>query len=161
MKAIMAPWRMAYVMGKKAEGCIFCQDSIRDECLVLHEGTRAFITMNRYPYTNGHLLIAPYRHVANFEDLDNEEGKEIFDLAALSVRVLKEVMRPDGFNIGINIGKAGGAGVGDHVHLHVVPRWSGDTNFMTILAETRVVPEDLGKTHENLLPYFKKLAREE
>jgi len=83
MKAIMAPWRMAYIMGKKAEGCIFCQDSIRDEGLVLHEGTRAFITMNRYPYTNGHLLVAPYRHVADFEDLDNEEGSEIFDLAAL------------------------------------------------------------------------------
>jgi len=111
--------------------------------------------MNRYPYTNGHLLVAPYRHVADFEDLDNEEGSEIFDLAALSVRVLKKVMRPDGFNIGINIGRAGGAGVCDHVHLHVVPRWSGDTNFMTTLAETRVVPEDLGKPTKLFYPTSK------
>jgi ATP adenylyltransferase len=160
MKSIMAPWRMVYIMGKKQEGCVFCQGSIRDECFVLMEGNKAFITMNRYPYTSGHLLIVPYRHVANFEDLEAEEGREIFDLTAVSIKVLKEAMKPEGFNIGVNIGKAGGAGVDDHVHLHVVPRWTGDTNFMTSLADTRVVPEDVIKTCEMLLPYFKKFNRE-
>jgi ATP adenylyltransferase len=160
MKFIVAPWRMAYIMSNKNEGCVFCEDSIRDACYVLHEGRGAFVIMNRYPYTNGHLLVAPRRHVADIEALTAEESREIFELARICVGVLKAAIRPDGFNIGINIGKAGGAGVDDHVHLHVVPRWAGDTNFMTSLAETRVIPEDLNKTCEILLPYFKKLSQE-
>ncbi len=160
MKAMMAPWRMAYIMSKKQEGCVFCENSIRDECFVLYEGKTAFVTMNRYPYISGHLLVAPYRHLANFEDLSPEEGSELFELATVSVKVLKEAMNPEGFNIGINIGKAGGAGVDDHVHLHVVPRWSGDTNFMTSLAETRVIPQDVTRTCKLLLPFFNKYHRE-
>ena len=156
MKAIMAPWRMSYIMGKKQEGCVFCENSIRDECFVLLKGKTAFITMNRYPYTNGHLLVVPCRHIAQLEDLLPEEGRELFNLVAVSVRVLKEAIKPEGFNIGINLGKAGGAGVDDHVHLHVVPRWVSDTNFMTSIAETRVIPEDVTKTCEMLKPYFKK-----
>jgi ATP adenylyltransferase len=160
MKAIMAPWRMDYIMGKKPEGCVFCEDSIRDKCFVLYEGKTAFVTMNLYPYISGHLLVAPYRHLSHFEDLTPEEGGELFDLAKLSVRVLTEAMKPEGFNIGINLGKAGGAGVDDHVHLHVVPRWAGDTNFMTTLAEIRVIPQDVTKTCEFLSPYFKKFSQE-
>lgn len=160
MKFIVAPWRMAYIMSDKNEGCVFCKDSIRDDCYVLHEGRDAFVIMNRYPYTNGHLLVAPRRHIANIEDLTAEESREIFELARVCVRVLKAAFKPDGFNIGINLGKAGGAGVDDHVHLHVVPRWTGDTNFMTSLAETRVIPEDVDRTCEILLPFFKKMSQE-
>jgi len=151
---------MAYIMSNKNEGCVFCEDSIRDASYVLHEGRAAFVIMNRYPYTNGHLLVAPRRHVADLESLTQEESREVFELARVCVRVLKAAIRPEGFNIGINLGKAGGAGVDDHIHLHVVPRWSGDTNFMTSLAETRVIPEDLDKTCEILKPYFEKWRRE-
>jgi ATP adenylyltransferase len=160
MKCIVAPWRMAYIMSNKNEGCVFCADSIRDACYVLHEGRSAFVIMNRYPYTNGHLLVAPRRHVADLEALTDEESREIFELARVCVRLLKTAIRPDGFNVGINLGKAGGAGVDDHVHLHVVPRWAGDTNFMTSLAETRVIPEEVDKTCEILKPYFMKWKRE-
>jgi len=160
MKRIVAPWRMAYIMGPRNESCVFCKDSIRDDCFVLHEGRGAFVIMNRYPYTTGHLLVAPRRHVADLEALTEEESREIFDLARICVSILKAAIKPDGFNIGINLGKAGGAGVDDHVHLHVVPRWSGDTNFMTSLAETRIIPEDVSTTCKILLPYFKKWRRE-
>jgi len=104
--------------------------------------------------------VVPYRHEAQLENLTPEERREIFELANLSVRVLKEALKPQGYNVGINIGKAGGAGVDDHIHLHVVPRWAGDTNFMTTLGETRVLPQDVNKTCEILLPYFKKLKGE-
>lgn len=160
MKYITAPWRMAYIMSNKNEGCVFCEDSMRDDCYVLHEGTCAFVIMNRFPYTNGHLLVAPHRHVADLEALTQEESQEMFELARVCVAVLKAAIKPDGFNIGINLGKAGGAGVDDHVHLHVVPRWTGDTNFMTSLAETRVIPEDVCKTCKILLPYFEKWRQE-
>jgi len=160
MQRIVAPWRMAYIMSDKKEGCVFCENSIRDTCYVLHEGKEAFVIMNRYPYTNGHLLVAPRRHVSDLEALTDDESREIFDLARVCVGILKRAFKPDGFNIGINLGKAGGAGVDDHVHLHVVPRWSGDTNFMTTLAETRVIPEDVDRTCEILLPFFRKWREE-
>ncbi len=160
MNFILAPWRMAYIMSDKKMGCVFCENSLRDGRLVLHEGKTSFITMNLYPYISGHLLIVPYRHVANLEDLNDDERREMFDLASVSVKILKEAMGPEGFNVGINIGRAGGAGVDDHIHLHVVPRWTGDTNFMTALGETRVIPEDVTQTRECLLPYFEKYQRE-
>jgi ATP adenylyltransferase len=124
---------------------------------VLHEGKTSFITMNRYPYTNGHLLVAPFRHVANLEELFPKEGEEIFDLVTICVKVLKEAIKPEGFNIGLNLGKAGGAGVDDHLHFHIVPRWYGDTNFMTSLAETRVIPEDVEQTCAHLAPFFRRM----
>jgi len=128
--------------------------------LVLFEGKTAFIMMNRYPYISGHLMIIPFRHISQMEDLLSEEKLEIFNLQDISVRVLKEVMNPDGFNIGMNLGKAAGAGVDDHIHVHVVPRWSGDTNFMSVLGDVRIIPEDIYKTYELLLPYFEKCRLE-
>lgn len=155
MKKIFAPWRMEYIKSDKPKGCIFCKDSIRDDEFVLHEKEYSFVMMNKYPYINGHLLIAPFRHVSNLEDLTSDEQMEIFDILGISVKALKETMKPEGFNIGMNLGKVAGAGVDDHIHVHVVPRWNGDTNFMTVLGETRVIPEDIKKTLEVLLPYFR------
>lgn len=148
---------MEYIKSDKPDGCIFCKDSIRNDEFVLYEGEYSFVIINRYPYINGHLMIAPFRHVGNLEDLTSDEKREIFDLLSTSVKALKETMNSEGFNIGINLGRAAGAGVDDHVHVHVVPRWSGDTNFMTVLGEVRVIPEDVLKTRDVLLPYFQKL----
>lgn len=160
MEKLYAPWRMEYIKGEKPKGCIFCKDSCRTEDLILYEGRTAFVMMNRYPYISGHLMIIPYRHVSRMQDLSPEEKLEMFDLQDISVRVLTEAMRPDGFNIGMNLGKVAGAGVDDHIHVHIVPRWSGDTNFMTVLGDTRVIPEDIYKTWSTLLPYFKKYRPE-
>lgn len=159
MKKIFAPWRMEYIKSDKLKGCVFCKDSIRDNEFVLHEKKYSFVMMNRYPYINGHLLIAPFRHVSNLEDLTSDENQEIFDFLSISVGVLKEAIKSEGFNIGINLGKVAGAGIDDHIHVHVVPRWGGDTNFMTVLGETRVIPEDIRKTRDVLLPYFEKLKQ--
>lgn len=162
MKAIGAPWRMTYIRGEKVENCIFCSDSENCACadLMLLEGEKSFIMMNRYPYTTGHLMIIPYRHCSSLEDLGAEEKIEIFDYVALSVKFLKESIHPDGFNIGMNLGKAAGAGIEDHLHFHVVPRWNGDTNFMSVVGDVRVIPEDVVKTWEQLLPYFRKHRQE-
>ncbi len=160
MKAIYAPWRMTYLKADKPNGCVFCKDSLRQEDLILLEGKTAYVMLNLYPYINGHLMVIPYRHVCKLEDLGVEEKLELFDLVDLSVRSLSECLCPEGFNIGVNLGKAAGAGVDDHVHIHVVPRWLGDTNFMTIIGEVRVIPDDLVKTWGKLLPYFKKNYQE-
>jgi ATP adenylyltransferase len=157
MKKIYAPWRMEYIKSEKPEGCIFCKNSIRDDEFVLYEGEYSFVIMNRYPYINGHLMIASIRHVGNLEDLTSDEKRELFDLLSISIKALKDALNPEGFNVGINLGKVAGAGVDDHVHVHVVPRWSGDTNFMTVMGEVRVIPEDVVKTREVLLPFFQKL----
>jgi len=157
MKSLFAPWRMEYLKGEEQKGCVFCRSSVRDDDLVLYEREYSFVIMNRYPYTAGHLLIVPVAHVSDLEGLTSNEKLEIFDMLSISVRVLKEAMNPEGFNIGANLGKAAGAGVDDHLHVHVVPRWSGDTNFMTVLGETRVVPEDVGKTRDVLKPFFERL----
>lgn len=150
---------MEYIKGDRPKGCIFCKDSIRDNEFVLHEEKYSFVMMNKYPYINGHLLIAPFRHVSNLEDLTSDENQEIFEFLSISVNILKEAIKSEGFNIGINLGKVAGAGIDDHIHVHVVPRWNGDTNFMTVLGETRVIPEDIRKTRDVLLPYFDKLKK--
>ena len=131
------------------------------EGLVLFDGETSFVMMNLYPYTSGHLLITPFRHVSEVEDLLPAEKQEMFNLVDISVRILKEALKPDGFNIGMNLGTAAGAGVDDHLHIHVVPRWCGDSNFMSVLGEVRVIPEDVSRTWEILAPYFKKYHREE
>ena len=141
-------------------GCIFCKDSIRCDDLILFTGKTAFIIMNRYPYTNGHLMVSPFRHVSHVEDLQPPEKVEIFDLQAICIKVLKEAVRPDGFNIGANLGKAAGAGVDDHIHVHIVPRWNGDTGFISVIGDVRVIPEDILKTYKLLQPYFKKYRQE-
>lgn len=160
MEAIYAPWRSEYIRGKKPGGCVFCKSSLRSDEFVLFEGKTCFVMMNRYPYSCGHLMIIPYRHLSHFHDLIPDEKLEMFNLLDLAVRVLEKTMKPDGFNIGINLGKVAGAGVDDHLHAHVVPRWTGDTNFMTVVGESRVISEDLTKTRNHLLSFFEMLSQE-
>ena len=145
---------MEYLVGEKRDGCVFC-DKMRNEeddreNMVLHRGQHACIMLNLYPYNTGHLMIIPRRHASSLEDLDLETQVEVMGLITLCLRVLREALHPDGFNVGINIGKAAGAGISEHVHIHVVPRWEGDTNFMPIMAETRVMPELLLQTYDRL-----------
>ncbi|MBN1613537.1 MAG: HIT domain-containing protein [Deltaproteobacteria bacterium] len=161
MDSMSAPWRMTYIRSEKTDTCVFCDGTAARENLVLYKGKRAFVMLNLYPYISGHLMIIPRRHISRMEDLSREEKIEIFDLLDLSVRVLKEAMKPDGFNIGINMGIAAGAGIDDHLHVHVVPRWIGDTNFMSVVGEVRVIPEDIMKTGEQLKPYFNKHYQED
>jgi ATP adenylyltransferase len=137
----------------EVEGCIFCvfpAERNDEERLILHRGERAFIILNAYPYSNGHLMVTPYRHTADLNDLDDAEMLEMMALTRKSVNLLKKAFRPDGFNIGINMGRVAGAGIADHVHIHIVPRWSGDTNFMPVLGDVRVIPESLQAVYRAL-----------
>lgn len=161
MDKIFAPWRMEYIKGEKPEGCVFCKCSIRCDDYVIYEGKFCFVMMNRYPYVCGHLMIIPLRHIAEIEELSGEERIEIFALLDTAVKVLKEAMNPGGFNIGMNIGKAAGAGIEEHVHVHVIPRWEGDTNFMSAVNNIRVIPEDVQTTAAKLAPLFRKYHRED
>lgn len=159
MERLWTPWRMEYILSDKADGCIFCQmiEAGDDRaCHILHRGQRAFAVLNRYPYNNGHLMVVPYEHVASLEDLDEETLSELMQLVNKGMAALRKTTNPHGFNIGVNLGKAAGAGVDDHVHIHVVPRWEGDTNFMTILAGTRMVPEMLDQTCSRLGAAFEE-----
>jgi len=153
---LWAPWRMTYIEAPttgSGEGDIFvelpAQDNDRDN-LILKRGQTCFVMLNAFPYTNGHLLIAPYRQTPNLEDLDDAELLEINQFLAKGIRWVKRAYNPDGFNVGINIGRAGGAGIPNHIHWHVVPRWSGDTNFMTSVGEVRVLPHTLGDSYDRL-----------
>jgi len=156
MDHIMSHGRMEYLRRIKPEGCIFCKESIRDDSLVLSEGKYCYVILNKYPYNSGHILVVPFRHISKLEDMLMEEKLEMIVLMDTSIRILKEVMNPEGFNVGMNIGKAGGAGVESHIHLHIVPRWPGDTNFATVLGETRVIPEKVEETRDTLLPFFQR-----
>lgn len=155
---------MDYILkGKgKRKGCIFCLNSKRNkdhEKLIVYRGEYAFVMMNRFPYNNGHLMVAPYRHCTELELLNPLESNELFDLLRQSIKVLKGSLCPHGFNIGVNIGKVGGAGE-EHIHFHIVPRWAGDTNFMPILGETKVVPEYLAHTFQKLRSAFTDTLRQ-
>lgn len=158
MKRLWAPWRMDYIGGQTpADGCIFClgERAAEDaERLVLLRGERSFVMMNKFPYSNGHLLISPYRHTADLDELDEEETLEMHRLLCRSRQVLQACMHPQGFNVGMNLGQIAGAGVADHLHLHIVPRWSGDTNFMPVFADVRVIPQHLYATYRILLEGF-------
>lgn len=158
MKALWAPWRMGYILSNdKDNGCIFCpgEDRGKDaERLILWVGSYSVVLMNRYPYNNGHLLVAPVKHLGELEQLNSEESADLLRMVRKSVEILKEVMNPEGFNVGLNLGRVAGAGMEDHLHFHVVPRWNGDTNFMTLLGEVRVIPEHLKESYKKLLPYF-------
>lgn len=151
MKKIFAPWRAAYIQsGEKPSGCIFCVFPAREddeENLILFRGESCFVILNRYPYNSGHLMVVPYRHTAEYGSLDPKEVAEMHHLTSISMDVIKRTMNPEGFNLGINIGKVAGAGVADHVHMHVVPRWNGDTNFMPVMGDVRVVPQSLEETY--------------
>lgn len=157
MKSLWAPWRMEYIRSKKPSECIFCLEDRAEhdrENLVLHRTPFSFVMLNRYPYSNGHLLVASHRHVANLDGLSGEEVLDLFELMKLSCRALNNAASPQGFNIGMNLGKAAGAGVEEHIHIHIVPRWNGDTNFMSVIADLRVMPENLTATYDALLPEF-------
>ena len=153
MERLWTPWRMQYIAGDKSEGCIFCAAVALQndrETLILHRGQHAFVMLNKYPYNNGHLLVVPYAHSADLSALSAEAQGELMALLAQGIGWLKRASQPDGFNAGLNLGKAGGAGVTEHLHFHVVPRWAGDTNFMTITGEARVLPEWLDDTWSRL-----------
>jgi ATP adenylyltransferase len=153
VRQLWAPWRLEYIQSAdEQQGCVFCRarDGDDEENLVVHRGKRAFVVLNKYPYASGHLLVAPNRHEAEFGDLEDEEALELHRLAAAGLAALAETMGPQGFNIGWNLGRIAGAGVVDHVHLHVVPRWVGDTNFMPVLADVKVLPEALAQSRRKL-----------
>ena len=157
MKQVWAPWRIEYILGPKEDGCFLCRmfAGVDDRSTrLLHRGKTCAVVMNRYPYTGGHLMVAPYRHVDGLDGMTPVERSEMMELSNFSVEVLKKVMKPQAFNIGINLGAAAGAGLKDHVHLHVVPRWIGDTNFMPALGQTTVVPQALDELYDALKPHF-------
>lgn len=160
MRHIWAPWRMAYIQrDEKMCGCVLCEkwaSSDDTANYILYRGERAYIILNLYPYNNGHLMVVPYKHVASVEDLETETLTELMLLVNRSLAALREAMAPHGFNIGVNLGRAAGAGIHEHVHIHIVPRWEGDTNFMPVLGETRVIPEMLEDTYARLLAVIQK-----
>lgn len=161
MKRLWAPWRMIYIKGlDEEEGCIFCKKSKEGEeekNLVLFRGKTCFVLLNLFPYNSGHLMAAPFRHLGELNELTDEEGLELFHLVQHSLKVLKDVLKPDGFNVGMNLGRTAGAGYEDHVHVHIVPRWNGDTNFMPVISDTKVVPQALRETYKALHPAFTEL----
>ncbi len=163
-KTLWAPWRMDYILGPKPEGCVFCkavsdgEQSYADN-LILHMGKRAFIMMNRYPYSHGHVMILPRQHVSWLEDLDHETQVELFELVVEAQSAIKKALSPQGLNLGMNLGSAAGAGIDDHIHVHVVPRWNGDTNFMPMLADARSMPEHLTETYRTFSQSFSEIGK--
>jgi ATP adenylyltransferase len=155
MKRLWAPWRMTYIRQIKEQGCFLCRmfgESEDRKNLLLLRGRTCAVVMNRYPYNNGHLMVCPYRHVDDLAKLTGEERAETMDLVIRSVDVLRTAMNPDGFNVGINLGRTAGAGLDEHVHTHVVPRWNGDTNYMPVLADVKVIPQSLEDLWDQLHP---------
>lgn len=149
MDYIWSPWRMDYIMSSdRPNTCVFCDapQTTDEASLIVHRASLAYVILNRFPYTSGHLMIVPYSHVATMEELDAETRSQIMELITHSTRVIRRVYLPEGFNVGSNIGSSAGAGIAGHIHFHLVPRWSGDTNFMSTLAMARVLPEDLRDT---------------
>jgi len=161
MESLWAPWRMEYIGSNKSDACIFCvlpAEQQDQKNRILFRGRLCFVIINSYPYSNGHLMVSPYRHLGCLTRLSPEELAETGRLLQQSVEILKNEYHADGFNIGFNIGKNAGAGYDEHIHGHVVPRWAGDTNFMPVLAEIKVHPEHLEATYNRLLPHFQKLS---
>lgn len=161
MERLYSPWRLDYVSAGSTDStgaCIFCEALGRGDALILHRGIHAFVILNLYPYNNGHLMVVPNRHIARLADARPEELTELMSLTRLSEMAITEAYAPHGLNMGVNLGKPAGAGILDHLHVHVVPRWNGDTNFMSVVGETRVLPEELPVTAERLRPIFARLA---
>ena len=157
MRQIWAPWRIEYIQMEKPEGCILCEKPRQNSDAtnyILYRGDKNFVIMNSYPYNSGHLMIAPYRHIANLEELTDEELHEHIEIVSRSIKVLRQVFKPDGFNIGMNVGRIAGAGIDKHIHTHIVPRWEGDTNFMPVLSDTKVINEALAETYQKLQGKF-------
>ena len=153
MEQLWAPWRLEYIQGPEDDCCIFCvdEDSADDQArLIVVRGEYGYVIMNRYPYSNGHLMVSPYRHLSDTAELEDYEILEIHQLMTRSQSALREVCAAQGFNVGWNIGRAAGAGIANHIHMHIVPRWAGDSNFMPILADTRVIPQHIETTYSLL-----------
>ena len=162
MKHLWCPWRIDYILGPKPDQCVFClpgHTSEDRERFVLYRGEWNFVIMNKFPYNNGHIMVTPYRHVMHIASLEKEEADEQYDLIRASAAILQEHFHPQGINIGLNLGEAAGAGIREHMHFHLVPRWNGDSSFMAVLDEVRVMPEHLLATYDNLLPYFSKMTQ--
>jgi ATP adenylyltransferase len=160
VERLWAPWRIRYIKDDKPTGCIFCTKQAEDDDTANHivwRGERAFVLLNTYPYNNGHLMVVPYDHTGELEELAAEVTSELFSLCQDSVRVLKTTFHPDGINIGVNLGAAAGAGVKDHLHFHLVPRWAGDTNFMSVVSDVRVIPQSLDQAAQIIRGGFDSL----
>jgi len=160
VERLFASWRYAYVTRGDDRGrCVFCeaQESPEAGSLIVHNGATAYVILNLFPYNSGHLLVVPRRHIASMSLLTHEELVEMAELTQASERVLHEIYRPQGVNVGMNLGRPAGAGVADHLHTHLVPRWTGDTNFMTVVGEVRVLPEEVGRSAERMRPAFARL----
>jgi ATP adenylyltransferase len=153
---LWAPWRLQYIeSADKTDGCIFCTfpaaGEERDrEHLIVHRANRAYIILNAFPYSNGHLMVVPFRHTARMEEYEDDEMLDVMRLTRLGIALLRAAFKPDGFNLGVNMGRVAGAGIADHLHWHIVPRWNGDTNFMPVMADVRVIPESLSEVHRRL-----------
>lgn len=162
MKTIHAPWRIQYILGPKPDTCVFClpeHTGEDEERRILFRARHCFVVMNIYPYSSGHLMVTPYRHVQDITELSAEESHEIMDYVQKSAFVLREAFKPQGINVGINLGEAAGAGIREHLHVHLVPRWNGDHSFMPVMSGTGVLPESLSSTYERLKPFFDNLQR--
>jgi ATP adenylyltransferase len=156
---LWAPWRLQYIRGEKSDECIFCTKPALDDesALIVRRGDRCFVMLNGFPYTSGHVMVAPYEHVADLAALEEPTALELMALTQESIRAISTAYGPDGFNVGANLGTVAGAGIADHVHFHVVPRWEGDTNFMSVVGEVRVLPESLDDTQRTLKEAFAEL----
>ena len=160
-RPLWAPWRIDFIRSEKDDVCFLCIDPENrekdSEQLVIARGKNTFVILNRYPYNSGHIMISPYRHIGDIAELSSEERHEMMDMTVKAKKVLEATLNPDAFNVGFNLGIAAGAGVADHIHMHIVPRWNGDTNFMPVLADIHVVPEALEATHEILTEKWKEI----
>lgn len=159
-KTIWAPWRAEFILGKKEKGCIFCKrlkrkDSVRN--LIVYRGQKSFVILNKYPYNPGHAMVVPKRHVAHIEKLTAVEAAEFFELTRLTVKLMKKALKPHSLNIGMNLGRSSGAGIPEHLHMHIVPRWNGDTNFMPVIGLTKVVSVPLEPIYDAIKKEFDKL----
>ena len=166
MDRLWTPWRMKYILksSKKKKSCILCDEAKKNDDrrnYILYRGKHSFVIMNLYPYNNGHLLIVPNTHESDVDKLPVGELADLMMVTQASVNILKQAMKPEGFNIGINLGKTAGAGIPEHLHIQIVPRWTGDTSYLTVVDETRIMPELLDGTYERLRPYFERLDSEE
>jgi len=162
MEFIWSPWRYQYVTSAdKTPGCVFCrvlEEDDNEKNLVVHRAPLNFVILNRFPYTSGHLMIVPYKHESSLLGLDQATSTEMMELAKLSQKALEAEYQPDGYNIGLNLGKCAGAGIAAHVHMHVVPRWTGDANFVSVISETRILPEELSRSFEKLSKHFSSVT---
>jgi ATP adenylyltransferase len=160
-KLLWAPWRAEYILGEKEKGCIFCnrlKQKSDKKNLILYRGKSTFVILNKYPYNSGHSMVVPFRHIGCLDELEKAEALDFFETIRLTVRALRRIFNPDSFNIGMNMGKGSGAGIPEHVHMHIVPRWNEDTNFMPVIGETEVVSFPLGMIYKKLKRGFEELC---